>query len=1375
MDDHSLSIHSSFLDSLPEGSNDFSLRAGEFGILLSINVTVDRTPLLTLVSDDWHTVGEASDLVATLDLIGLTDFSVSINQTVLDSADYTFLAGELRILAMVLDLLPARLDNVLKVSSTGGDAELTFIINDVPVLLDKTDFIKLPGETVVEEDYRFRVDHEIGTLTYEYALLEGNGVFTDHENGRFSFVPNAIFAGTVTFVMTVTDSYGASAEKTYSLVYKTVNPVIYDAIGQKIVDKNDTFGDVVMTVDTYGTESSSLYFDMLDVLRLDESIGSTNVVFPTNGNMRLFSIKAAYLRSLSVGIHTFTLVTEAGQATFTIEVVDTRAIAVSVAEVTFRKTVTEGDVTVTITPYNNLINADSFVIDGVIFTETTDFTYADHQLMILSAFLNRLTQGTYVIAINGVDLITLTIQDPTAPVIDPSQKTISLLKAAIVADLSIECLLFGLEAESILYVGEVVVDASNYEIITDGIVLDTAYLATLTYGTHPFRVENSNGTDSFVLRLSDGQTAGLNQNVTKFTYETISAEALRVSAIAPWEIGSVYLTDVTYYSLTEVILATGVTGGLALSNMRATGDFGTIDLNSETLSFGFTRQAGWYGIVVITYIAVDETGAESAPIQMDILYKQVAPVIDSKDAKTYVAGSGMTVNLDIVYTITNASGNSDFPVYALWHEDLLLTLDTEYSIGGKVNDWRFFTLKATYLSTLSVGTHTFTIFTNGGQESFVVTILSSLSTLDATESFDKALPADVTFSLIGNPRSVSSVMNGSVVVAIANYTFENGVLTIASAYLSTQPYGDCELIVSNGIGSVTLTISITDTRESVLLSTTIEYTIGSNISVDIDFELYANAFEGLLYDALAVDSLNYTFSAGQLVLLGTYLESIASGHETLTFTFLSTPDIEIIVDVIVILNLPSATIEGDGFEIDTFNDVEFVIDLNGNTFLGVAVIGTALTNLTDYEFNSLTNRLTIYGELLIARYEFGTVELALTLLTVEDHNVGFAVPYANAEARLLNGGFETGSIYGWNSYSIWKAETGMIAWQDARVINNTYFGSNPYARDGAFNLGIVWSGAAWDQSSERMGHLRSAPFVLGGSGWISFKLGGGRNASFAYLSVRRTSDNVEVARFGNPHFNDTALATSQYGSTISNAEAFMFQYYFDLSTVASLGTSLYITLTDAASFDWSILSADSFFTYHAIAPTTNANTLAVNIVPSILNTATATNAIKNGSFENNLDDWQNVNDAWSRDSGGYVRSNPSGDGNTGVLRSSAFTTLGNPYLRLDWAGGLKWEKQIFISVKEVGTNIEVLRFVVRGNLASKEGTNFDNHMLDLSGLDTSKQYYLELSDNRTGSWGVSILDSIRFVPLTEWNSVTADDRAVSISGLVTAFTYQLPY
>ena len=80
----------------------------------------------------------------------------------------------------------------------------------------------------------------------------------------------------------------------------------------------------------------------------------------------------------------------------------------------------------------------------------------------------------------------------------------------------------------------------------------------------------------------------------------------------------------------------------------------------------------------------------------------------------------------------------------------------------------------------------------------------------------------------------------------------------------------------------------------------------------------------------------------------------------------------------------------------------------------------------------------------------------------------------------------------------------------------------------------------------------------------------------------------------------------------------------------------------------------------------------------------------------------------------------------------------------------------------------------RDNLSGKESEGFDNHMLNLSSLDTTKKYYLEICDNRSGGWGISYVDAIRLVPESEWNSVTSGDRAVSITPLETDFIYVKP-
>lgn len=406
--------------------------------------------------------------------------------------------------------------------------------------------------------------------------------------------------------------------------------------------------------------------------------------------------------------------------------------------------------------------------------------------------------------------------------------------------------------------------------------------------------------------------------------------------------------------------------------------------------------------------------------------------------------------------------------------------------------------------------------------------------------------------------------------------------------------------------------------------------------------------------------------------------------------------------------------------------------------------------------------------------------LAVYLPTATSQNEAEA---AYAPYQIVNGGFETGDLTGWKVFRLWKGsiEPGMAAFDSSLIHGENYFTSNPYHRDGNYQLGITShankdSGPiVWDQASERMGYLRSSNFILGGSGWISFKLGGGRYESFAYMSVRKVSDDTEVARFGNRHYGNTTVATAQYGPSISNAEAFMFQYYYDLDLVADIGDYLYILLCDTAAYDWSILSADSFVTYYSVAsePSPSADQTATNILPTVEGVAGATNAIVNGTFDTDLTGWTTSGDyklGWGRKDNAVKSNYANGDGGMGILRSSAFVVTTNKYIKLNWAGGLKHDKQIFISVKETGTNIEKLRYVRRSNLDGTESESYHNHLLDLTSLSDSKVYYLELADARTGGWGISYIDSITITTQTEWDGTDASNRAVSIFDLPLSFT-----
>ncbi|MDD3957890.1 MAG: hypothetical protein PHO96_03305, partial [Candidatus Izemoplasmatales bacterium] len=1334
-----LTLSGSYLTGLGIGTYHFSIVTDHGTYPLEIEVvyiTPYQEPVLFFpLGSNVYTMGLSLGLTAHIDLDGAPLLSVSINQDVINPAFYQHDGSSLELIPEALAALSYSPAHRLQITTEAGSAQALFIVNDIPTIQEKSDFIKYPGEAIIEEDWTDLVSNQIGTLSFRYET-EAEGTFTDHLNGRFSFVPASTYYGSETISLIVEDQYGAQAQRMITLTYKQIDPLILDTETPVVIDKATLEDDRSFIVHTYGTEPNTLYFEMIEIRDGSTPIEAEHYILKTDQDPSRFSLKATYLVQLSLGIHRLTLVTEAGFSDFDIDIRDTRPVKVAPESQSFTIGLSEDDLSFTLTPYAHIVTSSSFTIHGEALIENVDFTYVAPVFTIKKAFLESLTIGNHMIEINDVSAITVKIHTVLSPeVIDDD--VLQLWDPFSEETLDIPVNLKGLASETRVFRFQVELDHASYTLTDDLLTLDAIYLAGLDEGYHEFFLINTQGTTGFILRNAGRPTpSSSDQNVTKFTHEVISTEALRVVAALDGALIAAHMLEVRYYPFQETVLGDPINGSISVDTLSGEGDFGIVTLDPQTMTFAFFRNAGWYGLVQFTYTATDDFGWTSDPIQMEVVYKPLHPIIADDDSKYHHPGTFS----DITMTITNHEGIYRFPIEGITCGIEALVLDQDYTVGPESGSYLYFTILGTYLDALSPGTHTFVVTTSGGRGTFYVHVVAGLTTPGAVDDFDQGDPEDLVIPLEGFPLLITELKIQDAVVSTAYWTFVDDQLRVDSAFLGTLSYGTKTLQLNNGYAESTIDIVIMDSRMPVLSGSVPAYTLGTLMDKTVTFNLYDKILTGLEYQGTAVDSEHYEIHNHQLILKGTYLESLQA-QPMWDFTVItSAGTIPISMEVVTIITPPSIAQTSDPLAIDGGGDIYFSLDLNGNTFAGLSYDDMELET-EDYGIDGTSGDLWLSLGFLLKIYDRTIDTFWVAFHTLEADPVYFEVLYDAPKNRVLNGGFEHGDLLGFQSYGLWKDESGLVAFRNERVVETGFYGSgndHPYNKDGRYHFGLYtepYDNQNKDINQERMGMLRSGNFTLGGSGWISFKMGGGRNAGVAYISVHDAQTHIEIARFGNRHFNQTSV------SGTANAEGYMFLYYYDLS--AHLGQELYFLVVDQASHEWSVLALDSLYTYYEVAPETHSDTLAINILPQIARMDDPTHDMIEGNLTSSLGNWENPQGIFQIGNGGTI-SSVGGNSAMGVLRSPAFTIENHPFLKYDFAGAIAKDKQVFVLVKEVGTNLEVLRLVRRDDLASQgDSGDFKSHWTDLSVLDPEKAYYLEVVDNRDGDWGVALIRNVR--------------------------------
>ena len=334
---------------------------------------------------------------------------------------------------------------------------------------------------------------------------------------------------------------------------------------------------------------------------------------------------------------------------------------------------------------------------------------------------------------------------------------------------------------------------------------------------------------------------------------------------------------------------------------------------------------------------------------------------------------------------------------------------------------------------------------------------------------------------------------------------------------------------------------------------------------------------------------------------------------------------------------------------------------------------------------------------------------------------------------LFNGGFEMGDVQGW-----WNiGEIGVVTSADGFWNENINYNKN-----GMYLFTGVESFGAETMRENNRGSLTSSVFEIGGTGYISFMIGGGENV-LCYVQVIDAVTGEILARYHQQAMNDAVLV----------------QYVADLS--AYIGRSARIQVVDMAEDGWGCVSFDNVVTYYADVNSLPEGITAIDIKSDLKYT------IDNGSFESGLDGWNmNVTDEGVHNTLGwvleeeidvdwYTKNDDTKDGSylftfvqpgdvncessKGTLESSTFSLKQGAFVSFKFGGAGHYRNHdVYIELCRADGSV-IARFY--NDADGKINTKMNAYYYQYGGAEV--ECFFRVVDNSTADYGCFVVDDFR--------------------------------
>lgn len=296
--------------------------------------------------------------------------------------------------------------------------------------------------------------------------------------------------------------------------------------------------------------------------------------------------------------------------------------------------------------------------------------------------------------------------------------------------------------------------------------------------------------------------------------------------------------------------------------------------------------------------------------------------------------------------------------------------------------------------------------------------------------------------------------------------------------------------------------------------------------------------------------------------------------------------------------------------------------------------------------------------------------------------------------RLYNGGFDL-DLDGWTLNGTMDNEKNDAAL--GGISEETgYWENDPSGVDPLFyNDGKFFSAYAYTpgETERATGTLRSSNFIIGGSGWITYKLGGAKNIEQVYLEVV-SADREKRVKLPNFDWSNNAGSLVR-GCTLVSYRADLIEYGF------TRGEEVYLLLTDNGTNDYGLFFLDSVVTYYPVGSEPDDS---FNLVSKyrLYNGGFETGSLMGWELTGDIgvvtdDDnyWNDPNNVYGKN-GRYLFSwytnedRVSREDATGTLQSRVFTLKKNAIVSFLLGGGLTGVSLEFVRPAADGAGEEVL-------------------------------------------------------------------------------------